>query len=85
MEKSLTWIKLDERMWLLVCVEYMVPFSINDEKELLKQGIGLQGEGSIISAPRWAWRSYRIWKIDGLLTEQDKRLVEDKLYKRNPN
>lgn len=85
MEKSLTWIKLDERMWLLVCVEYIVPFSINDENELLKQGIGLQGEGSITSAPRWAWRSYRIWKIDGLLTEQDKRLVEEKLYERNPN
>ena len=77
-EKSLTWIKLDEKQWLLICIDFTIPLSIAQEKELMhKYGINFQSEGPIISTSSYTWRSYRFWKSNnGTLTCQDKVIVE---------
>ena len=84
MKKSLTWIQLSEKEWLLVCVEYNVPMTLQNEYSLRSQGIGIQEEGCIVSAPSYTWRSYRVWK-NSELSEKDKSLVENFLKERNPD
>ena len=80
-KKSLTWIALDDKQWLLICIGPIKPLSLQAEIKLQHEhNIGTQQESGDISTSTYTWRSYRIWKMNNsLLTEHDKRVFEQTL------
>lgn len=84
MQKSLTWIQLSDKEWLLVCVNYIVPLSLSMQNQLIRQGILIQSEGCIVSASDYEWKSYRVWKKENKnLSNEDKIKVENALKAQN--
>lgn len=84
MQKSLTWIQLSDKEWLLVCVNYIVPLSLSMQNQLIRQGILIQSEGCIVSASDYEWKSYRVWKKENKnLSNEDKIKVENALKTQN--
>ena len=76
MEKSLTWVKLDQSTWLLVCVGYTKSLSFKNEKEIRSKKIYISETGVIQSSSTYTWRTYSVWKSNEL-TSDDKKMIED--------